>query len=55
MIQSLDTNLQQVIVCRFVGGLSHAETAQIMGIKEGHVRVLQLRALQKLRQIMEKE
>ncbi len=55
MIQSLDTNLQQVIVCRFVGGMSHAETAQIMGIKEGHVRVLQLRALQKLRQIMEKE
>jgi RNA polymerase sigma-70 factor, ECF subfamily len=54
IIKSLDTNLQQVIVCRFVSGLSHAETAQIMDIKEGHVRVLQLRALQKLRQMMEK-
>jgi len=55
MIKSLDPNLQQVIVCRFVSGLSHAETGQIMGIKEGHVRVLQLRALQKLRQMLEKE
>lgn len=55
LLQSLDASLQQVIVCRFVGGLSHAETAQIMGIKEGHVRVLQLRALQKLRQMLEKE
>lgn len=55
LIQSLDANMQQVIACRFVSGLSHAETAQIMGIKEGHVRVLQLRALQKLRQMLEKE
>lgn len=55
LIQSLDINLQQVIVCRFISGLSHAETAQIMGIKEGYVRVLQLRALQKLRQMLEKE
>lgn len=54
-IRSLDANLQQVIACRFVSGLSHAQTAQIMGIKEGHVRVLQLRALQKLRQMLEKE
>lgn len=55
LIQSLDAQLQQVIACRFVGGMSHAETAQIMGIKEGHVRVLQLRALQKLRRMLEKE
>ena len=55
LIRSLDANLQQVIVCRFVSGLSHAETAQVMGIKEGYVRVLQLRALQKLRQMLEKE
>jgi RNA polymerase sigma-70 factor (ECF subfamily) len=54
LIRSLDSNLQQVIVCRFINGLSHAETAQIMGIKEGHVRVLQLRALQKLRLMLEK-
>lgn len=55
IIQSLDTNMQQVIICRFVSGLSHAETAQVMGINEGHVRVLQLRALQKLRKRLEEE
>jgi RNA polymerase sigma-70 factor, ECF subfamily len=54
-IQSLEDSLQQVITCRFINGLSHAETAQIMGLKEGHVRVLQLRALQKLRLILEKQ
>jgi RNA polymerase sigma-70 factor (ECF subfamily) len=55
LIQSLDATLQHVIVCRFIGGLSHAETAEVMGLKEGYVRVLQLRALQKLRQMLEKE
>lgn len=54
-IQTLDENLQKVVICRFVNGLSHAETAEVMGIKEGHVRVLQLRALQKLRRLLEKE
>jgi RNA polymerase sigma-70 factor, ECF subfamily len=54
-IQTLDENLQQVVICRFINGLSHAETAEVMGIKEGHVRVLQLRALQKLRHLLEKE
>lgn len=55
LIQSIDPTLQQVITCRFVNGLSHAETAEIMGIKEGHVRVLQLRALHRLRKLMENE
>jgi RNA polymerase sigma-70 factor (ECF subfamily) len=54
-IQTLDEKLQQVVLCRFVNGLSHAETAEIMGLKEGHVRVLQLRALQKLRLVLEKQ
>lgn len=54
-IQSLDANLQNVIICRFINGLSHSETAQIMGKREGHVRVLQHRALKKLRQWLEKE
>jgi len=54
-IQTLDKKLQQVVLCRFINGLSHAETAQIMGLKEGHVRVLQLRALQKLRLVLENE
>jgi len=54
-IQSLNANLQNVIICRFINGLSHSETAQIMGLREGHVRVLQHRALKKLRQWLEKE
>jgi DNA-directed RNA polymerase specialized sigma24 family protein len=35
--------------------MSPAETAQVLGVKEGYVRVLQLRALQKLRGLLEKE
>lgn len=54
-IRELESGLQQVIICRFINGLSHAETAQVMGIREGHVRVLQHRALQKLRQRLEEE
>ena len=54
-IHSLGVKLKQVIICRFVSNLSHAETAQVMGIKEQHVRVLQHRALKKLRQILEEE
>lgn len=52
-IHALDDKLQQVIICRFINGMSHAETAEMMGIREGHVRVLQLRGLQKLRLILE--
>jgi RNA polymerase sigma-70 factor (ECF subfamily) len=55
LIKSMDPNLQQVLVCRFINGLSHAETALVMQINEGHVRVLQLRALRKLRRLLEKE
>lgn len=54
-IGELDDNLQQVIVYRFINGLSHAETARVMGLAEGHVRVLQYRALQKLRQRLEEK
>lgn len=49
VIRKLDSQLQNVFICRFVIGLSHAETAQSLGLKEGHVRVLQHRALKKIR------
>jgi len=39
----------QVIILRFINRLSHKETADILGINEGHVRVLQHRALKKLK------
>jgi RNA polymerase sigma-70 factor (ECF subfamily) len=54
-IAQLEPDHQQVIVLRFVNQLSHAETARILGKKEGHVRVLQYRALQKLRELLSKE
>lgn len=54
-IRELETGLQQVIIYRFINGLSHAETAQVMGIREGYVRVLQHRALNQLRKRLEEE
>jgi RNA polymerase sigma-70 factor (ECF subfamily) len=53
-ISQLDPVLQQVIAARFINSLSHAETAEIVGRSEGHVRVLQHRALKKLKGILEK-
>jgi RNA polymerase sigma-70 factor (ECF subfamily) len=51
-IARLEPKLQQVLTCRFINQLSHNETASIMGINEGHVRVLQHRALKKMAEIM---
>jgi RNA polymerase sigma-70 factor (ECF subfamily) len=48
-VRELESQLQNVFICRFINGLSHAETAQSLGLKEGHVRVLQYRALKKIR------
>lgn len=44
----LDPQDQEVLVCRFVSQLSHAETAQVLSVTENHVRILQFRALKKL-------
>jgi RNA polymerase sigma-70 factor (ECF subfamily) len=52
MVARLEPRYQQVLVCRFVNGLSHAETAQVLGLKENHVRVLQYRALQEMRSLL---
>ena len=54
-ISKLETKLQQVLICRFINQLTHTETANIMGIKPGYVRVLQYRALKKIGGILEKE
>jgi RNA polymerase sigma-70 factor, ECF subfamily len=48
-IRELEPNLQNVIICRFINGLSHAETADALGLTEGNVRVLQHRALKRIR------
>jgi RNA polymerase sigma-70 factor, ECF subfamily len=54
-VAALDPDMQQLIACRFISGLTHAETAEIMGINEGYLRVLQYRALKQLRKLLEKE
>ncbi len=51
-IQQLTDDQQQVIMLRFFEGLSHEETATIMGRRPGAVRVLQNRALNALRRVM---
>lgn len=45
---------QQVLTCRFVQGMSHREVAEVLGTTENHARVLQHRALKRLRELMEK-
>lgn len=54
-IRQLEHHFQQVIVCRFLNGLSHAETAEVTGIPENHLRVMQHRALVKLKQLLERK
>jgi RNA polymerase sigma-70 factor, ECF subfamily len=51
-LDKLEPEQQKVIVLRFVSGLSYEETAQLLGIKINYLRVVQYRALQKLRQIL---
>lgn len=51
-IKNLDEKSQMVIIGRFDACLSHREIAVVLGIKENHVRVIQYRALDKLRKIL---
>jgi RNA polymerase sigma-70 factor, ECF subfamily len=54
-LETLEPKMQQVIIYRFVNRLSHEETAQIMELKVEYLRVLQYRALQKLRKVLEEK
>ena len=51
-LDSLDGLLREVIVLRLVNELSYAETAAALDITQNYVRVLQFRALKKLRAIL---
>ncbi len=51
-IAQLTTDQQQVIILKFVEGLSNAEVARILGKSEGAVKSLQHRALNSLQRIM---
>lgn len=54
-ITQLEPNMQQVIILRFINEMSHAETAEILEIKPNNARILQHRALKKLREILSKD
>jgi len=49
----LDEPFRPVIVMRFVGGLTYKETADALGLTENYVRVIQFRALRKLKEFLE--
>lgn len=51
-LKQLDEQSQQVIMLRFLSGLSSKETAKIVGISDANVRVIQFRAVNKLRELM---
>ena len=51
-VRQLQANYQEVIILRFINQMSHAEVAEIMNTTESHVRVLQYRALHKMREIV---
>ena len=54
-IKRLDETSQKVIVSRFISDLSHKETALSIGISENNVRVIQYRALKKIRNMLRED
>ncbi|MCD6568491.1 MAG: sigma-70 family RNA polymerase sigma factor [Dehalococcoidia bacterium] len=54
-ILRLHGDQQQVLIMHFIEGFTYTEIASSLGKKEGAVRVIQHRALTRLRQILEKE
>lgn len=51
-MQTLDQRSQAVLACRFIAGLSHAETAQVLDLTAGNVRIIQLRALRRMKELL---
>jgi RNA polymerase sigma-70 factor (ECF subfamily) len=51
-VKQLSDDQQQVILLRFVEGMSHAQVAHIVGKSEGACRVIQHRALAALSQLL---
>ncbi|HUD11418.1 MAG TPA: RNA polymerase sigma factor [Candidatus Saccharimonadia bacterium] len=54
-LDKLPEDLRAVVVLRFIDSLSAKEVGEILGVTEGNVRVMQFRALRKLRRILENE
>ncbi len=53
-LAALKPDYQQILILRFINQLSHKACAEIMGRNTGQTRVLQHRALKKLREIIKK-
>jgi RNA polymerase sigma-70 factor (ECF subfamily) len=51
-LDKLDEPSRELIILRYLNNLGHAEAAEVLGLSEGHSRVLQYRALKKLRKIL---
>ena len=54
-IGSLPENLKEIVILRFIEDLSAREVGEILKITEVNVRVLQYRALKKLKEVMKNE
>lgn len=54
-IYKLDERMQQVVIARFMSGLSHHEIAEMLGISSGNVRVVQYRALKHLKELLRED
>ena len=52
-IQSLSTEQQDVLIMRFVEEMSYREISQVMEKNQGLIRVIQFRALRKIKKIIE--
>jgi RNA polymerase sigma-70 factor (ECF subfamily) len=50
MISDLPQNQQQVIILKFIEGLDNQQISQVMHKNQGAIRILQMRALAKLRE-----
>ena len=55
LIACLPQNQRQVIILKFIEGLDNCEIGQVMGKSQGAVRVLQMRALARLRRELSRE
>ena len=55
VIDSLPHNQRQVLILRFIEGLNNYEIGQTMDKSQGAIRILQMRALAKLRQELSRE
>lgn len=54
-LESLPENLREVAILRFIEGMSGKEVSEILGLSEVNVRVLQHRALLKLKEVFKNE